>query len=194
MYQGAQFEGFDLMPPTILNKRRYICFFSRVELSLKMNDSHKLMTPLGFHPEIHPVMGDPGASWLLLLLYHPPRAAGQKTWQWREMAEIKQEKAKWGLTWHRAPLWQFNRKAVLDGASDELHSLPVCLSLCKCHRQSGNARLLCFSGCLVSCSRKKGGISINTEPMSITHVTWQHLLTDKGNLTVVMCYPARDDV
>lgn len=83
-------------------------------------------------------------------------------------------KIKWGLTWHHAPLWQFNRKAVLDGASDELHSLPVCLSLCKCHRQSGNARLLCFSGCLMSCSRTKGGISINTVPMSITHVTWQH--------------------
>lgn len=71
-------------------------------------------------------------------------------------------------------VWQFNWKAVLDGASDELHSLPVCLSLCKCHRQSGNARLLCFSGCLVSCCRTKGGISINNVLMSITHVTWQH--------------------
>ncbi len=30
-----------------------------------MNQSHKLMTPLGFHLQIHAVMRDTGASWLL---------------------------------------------------------------------------------------------------------------------------------
>lgn len=35
-------------------------------------------------------------------------------------------------------------KRFLERASDGLHSLCVYLSLCKCHGQSRNARLLCF--------------------------------------------------
>lgn len=143
-----------------------IPLFPRVELSFATNESHKLMTPLGLHREIHPVMRDTGASWLL-----PPTPPSSSfigsaclcpstSWPPGNMAaKIKQEKKEKGLTWQRA--------------TDELHSLHVCLSLCKCHRQSRNAKLLCFSGCLLSCSRTKGNIYINTVPMSVTHAARQ---------------------
>lgn len=39
---------------------------------------------------------------------------------------------------------------------------------------AGMPGLCVFSGCLVSCSRTKGGISINTVLMSVMHVLWQH--------------------
>lgn len=53
-----------------------------------------------------------------------------------------------------------SQRIFLERASDELPSLRVCLSLCKCHRQSRNAKLLCFPGCRVSCSRTKADICI----------------------------------
>lgn len=169
------------MAPVFFGKED-IPLFPRVELSFTMNESHKLMTPLGLHREIHPVMRDSGASWLLLpplpppcpppphLLALPvcahPRAGRQKTWQ--PKSNRKKEKKK-GLTWQRAPPWQFNRRAFF-GTSLSLH---VCPSLCKCHRQSRNAKLLCFPGCLLSCSRTKGDIYINAVPMSFTHAARQ---------------------
>lgn len=45
--------------------------FPKEELSFKMNKSQKLMTPLGLHREIHPVMRDTGALQLLYPLRPP---------------------------------------------------------------------------------------------------------------------------
>lgn len=90
-----------------------------------------------------------------------PRAGRQKTWQPKSNRKKREKK---GLTWQRAPPWQFNRRAFF-GTSLSLH---VCPSLCKCHRQSRNAKLLCFPGCLLSCSSTKGDIYINAVPMSVT--------------------------
>lgn len=162
------------MAPVFFGKED-IPLFPRVELSFTMNESHKLMTPLGLHREIHPVMRDSGASWLLLpplLIYwlclsvpiH--ELAARKHGSQNQTEKKKKNK---GLTWQRAPPWQFNRRAFF-GTSLSLH---VCQSLCKCHRQSRNAKLLCFPGCLLSCSRTKGDIYINAVPMSVTHAARQ---------------------
>lgn len=138
-------------------------------------------------PPLHPAT-------TLRLLFHwfCMSVSVQKTWQQSETAEkLKQEKHKMGgLTWHRAPLWQFNRKAFFFFFCwmEPLLSYTASVFICPFVNVRDKAEMpgLCvFLAVSWSCGRTKGDIYINTVPMSVAHVTWQRGASCRRDL---MCH------